>query len=74
MSDDRVIDKKSYAAQAGPIDFGTLTARNQLVRLAIGPLLDALVPQAKHDHRVDSETRYTIKLLLIAETDIDHLN
>jgi hypothetical protein len=74
MSDERKVDKKSYAAQAGPITFGTLTARNQLVRQAINPLLDALVPQAKHDHVVDSETRYTVKILLIAERDIDQLN
>lgn len=74
MTDERKIDKKSYAAQAGPIDFGTLTARNQIVRMAIGPILDALVPQAKHDHRVGAETRYTVKILLIAETDIDQLN
>lgn len=74
MSDERKIDKKSYAAQAGPIDFGAITARNQLVRQAINPILDAIVPQAKHDHRVGAQTRYTVKILLIAETDIDQIN
>jgi hypothetical protein len=74
MSDKRQIDKKSYAASAGPVDFGTLTARNQLVRMAVGPILDALIPQVKHDHRVGAETRYTVKVLIVAETDIDQLN
>lgn len=74
MSDERVKPKKSYAASAGPIDFGTLTARNQLVRMAINPILDALVPQAKYDHRVGAETRFTVKILIVAEDDLDQLN
>ena len=74
MSDERLIDKKSYAAQAGPITFGVLTARNQIVRDAVNPILDALVAQAKHDHVVDSQTRYTVKILIVSERDIDHIN
>ena len=66
----RTVQKK-YGVQCDSIDFGTLNARNQLITKAINPALDTLLAAPIYDHKIDSGTRYTIKILLISEYEED---
>ena len=65
------VEVLKYALQMHGFDYGTLMARNQLVRLVIGPLLDSVEHALKLDHVVGSETKYTLKLIIESERDIE---
>ncbi len=65
------VDVKKSGVDCGSFDFGTLTARNQLISKILNPALDMLVSQAKAEHVVGSETKYTLKLFMVSETEMD---
>ena len=66
---DNSADPESYETQnwlvtATTFDYGLLTARNQLVKNVIGPMLDQLMPSVKSEHVIDSGEKYTLKIFL----------
>jgi uncharacterized lipoprotein YajG len=69
------VEKLNYAVQAVRIDFGTLNARNQLIKTTVNPLLDMIMDPLKQDRALrggtDSKQRYTVSIVVTAERDID---
>lgn len=63
------IEVLKYALQMQGIDFGNLVARNSFVRLVVNPLMDSVLPKLKADHAVNSETRYTVKMIIESESE-----
>lgn len=60
-----------WAIDGPTFDFGTLLARNQLIKNVINPTLDSLFVDPIAYHVTDSRTRYTMKILLVAERHVD---
>jgi len=65
------VDKKNYAVECVGLDYGTITARNQLVKLVINPLMDMIDAYLKPDHVVDSKTKYKVALVITSTREID---
>ena len=63
-------EKLNYGVECKDIDFGLLTARNQLIKRVISPLLDMIDPQVKADHVIDSETVYTVSVIVTSTREI----
>lgn len=63
-------ESKKYGVKCDGLDFGLLNARNQLIRQAINPALDTLLATPIFEHVVDSETRYSLQILLVSEREI----
>jgi len=66
-------DTKRYAVETNGIDFGTLNARNQLISKVIGPALDTMELDFRHDHIVGSKTHYTVVVMIKAEREIESI-
>jgi hypothetical protein len=64
-------ETKKYGVQAGPITFGTLNSRNQLVIKVLNPALDELLALPAYEHVTDSQTTYRIKIMLVSEREIE---
>ncbi len=67
------IEKLNYAVECKEIDYGLLTARNQLIKRIINPLMDMIDETLKPDHVVDSKTSYTLSLVVTSTREIDTL-
>lgn len=67
------IEKLNYAVECKEIDYGLLTARNQLIKRIINPLMDMIDETLKPDHVVDSKTSYTLSLVITSTREIDTL-
>jgi hypothetical protein len=65
------IEKLNYAVECKEIDYGLLTARNQLIKRIINPLMDMIDETLKPDHVVGSKTSYTLSLVVTSTREID---
>lgn len=68
------VERKAIGCNSDGIDFALLTSRNQLITRAINPMLDMLVNPTKQSHIVDSNTRYSIQIILKSERDLTEVN
>jgi hypothetical protein len=65
------VEKLNYAVECKDIDFGLLSARNQLIKKVINPLMDMIDTTLKPDHVIDSKTVYTVSLVVTSTREID---
>lgn len=65
------VETLNYGVSCKGVDFGMLTARNQLISKVINPLLDQILVPLKQDHVIDSETKYVVNVVVTATRDID---
>jgi uncharacterized lipoprotein YajG len=69
------VEKLNYATQCTDVDFGLLNARNQLISKVCNPLLDMILDSLKKDRAVrqgtDSETLYTVSIVVTSNRPID---
>jgi hypothetical protein len=65
------VDKKNYAVECVELDYGTITARNQLIKNVINPLMDIIDAYLKPDHIIDSKTKYKVALVVTSTREID---
>jgi len=66
-----LIEKLNYAVECKDLDYGIITARNQLIKQVFHPLMDMIEQTLKPDHVVDSKTKYTLSLVITSTRDID---
>ena len=64
------IKTDKWAIDGQTFDFGTLLARNQLIKNVINPILDDLFVDPIAYHVTDSRTRYRLKILLVSEREL----
>jgi uncharacterized lipoprotein YajG len=68
-------EKLNYGVECKGIDFGLLNARNQLISRVVNPLIDKIMNAVKKDremrHGTDSQTKYTISVIVTSTRDID---
>ena len=64
-------ERQNYAVECKDIDYGLITARNQLIKKVINPLMDMIDAKLKADHVVDSKTVYTVSLVVTSTRDVD---
>lgn len=64
-------EKQNYAVECKDLDYGIITARNQLIKQVFHPLMDMIEQTLKPDHVVDSRTKYTLSLVVTSTRDID---
>jgi hypothetical protein len=64
-------EKRNYAVECKDLDYGLITAPNQLVKRVINPLMDMIYAKLKPDHIVDSRTVYTLSLVVTSTSEID---
>ena len=64
-------ERQNYAVECKDIDYGLFTARNQLIKKVINPLMDMIDAKLKADHVVDSKTVYTVSLVVTSTRDVD---
>lgn len=68
-------ERLNYACQCNDIDFGMLNARNQLISKVCNPLLDMILASVKEDRAIrqgtDSETKYTVSIVVTSTRPID---
>ena len=59
----------NYGVACKAVDFGMLTARNQLISKVINPLLDMAIGQVKQDRaqNIGTGLRYTVNVVISAE-------
>jgi hypothetical protein len=65
------VEKLNYAVECKDLDYGIVTAPNQLIKRVINPLMDMIYQTLKPDHVVDSKTKYTLSLVITSTRDID---
>jgi hypothetical protein len=65
------IEKLNYGVSCVELDYGTITARNQLIKNVINPLMDMIDAYLKPDHIVDSKTKYKVALVVTSTREID---
>lgn len=64
-------ERLNYAVNCKDLDFGIISARNQLIKRVINPLMDMLDFKVKGEHIVDSKTTYTLSIVITSTRDID---
>jgi len=67
------VEKLNYGVSCKNVDFRTLKARNQFISRVIGPLMDKIMVVLEQDRHEGAGTRYTVNLVVVAETDIDSI-
>jgi hypothetical protein len=65
------IETLNYGVSCIDLDYGTMSARNQLIKNAIHPLLDMIDAYLKPDHVVDSKTKYKLAIVVTSTREID---
>jgi hypothetical protein len=65
------VERKNYGVECTDLDFGSITARNQLIKNVINPLMDMIDAYLKPDHIVDSKTKYKVALVVTSTREID---
>jgi hypothetical protein len=65
------IEKQNYAVECVDLDYGIITARNQLIKQVINPLMDMIDAYLKPDHVIDSKTKYKVSLVVSSTREID---
>lgn len=64
-------ERMNYAVECVGLDHGIVTARNQLIKRVINPVMDMIDAKLKADHVVDSKTVYKVSLVVTSERAID---
>ena len=64
MSEPEEYGTQNWLVTASTFDYGLLTARNQLIKNVIAPMLDQMMPSVKAEHVVDARETYTLRLYL----------
>ncbi len=65
------VERLNYAVECTDIDFGLLSARNQLIKKVINPLMDLIDERLKPDRVIDSHTVYKLSLVVTSTREID---
>ena len=69
--DSKPVEILKYALQVHGIDYANVIARNQFVKHVINPMMDSVDKSLRLDHVVGSETRYTVKMIIESEREIE---
>lgn len=67
------VERLNYGVSCKGINYRTLNARNQLIRTVVNPLIDMILRSIEKDggERTGANQRFTINIVVTAESDID---
>lgn len=65
------VERLNYAVECKDLDYGIITARNQLIKRVFNPLMDMIENTLKPSHIVDSRTVYKLAIVITSTREID---